>query len=856
VDTNVPKALGADRLIREARRYEALSTDGGLLVWAMDPHLRPTGPNAAWERYTGQSRDQYFELGWLEAIRESDRDRCLREIQINVPREQPFEIELAIRRFDGVYRRHLIRSVPVRDEDGVLVEWVGTATDVEDQRATVEQLEAMSDRLRLTYEAAGVGTWEWFPKRGELQWSNEMYRMLGLEPGDLRPSIEAWVSAIHPDDVVMTARDWVEAVRTSDAVSQEFRLVRRDGSVIWVLSRASVVRDDQGEVERVLGLNLDVTERRAMEELMAAALAEHRDLHERLVALTDGADPLLRAATPEGVRSALCDLAARVLPADAYAIWIFDTATSTWEAETSRGLGDAFVQRLPGTELTFTEPLVADTLDGEMFAQRAAAYREERIRSLISVPLSIGGVCRGAIAVYFRTPHMTTSAERQVAVALGHLGGAALGNAEARQRQEQLRAEAERHSRRMAFLAEASSLFSTLDYEESFRRLSELSVPWLADWCVIHVERDGILSRVAVAHPDPAKLSLAEEMYERYGSTFDNTTDVARVLRTGKAELFPEISEEQIVAAARDAEQLQRLRFLRLRSAILAPLTARGRTLGVLTLVSSSSNRSYDETDLRFVELVARRAATAIDNARLYEEARIANHAKDEFLALLSHELRTPLNAIMGWAQVLLTPPPPNRSAPPLARGLEIIQRNAQLQADLVDGLLDVARVVTGGLPLSLQVIDAAEAAAAAVEGIRPAATDRGLTVHVTAPPGDYHVRADPNRLQQILSNLLSNAMKFTDRTGRIDVRVRIVDTWCEIEVADTGAGIAPEFLPHVFERFRQADSSSTRRHGGLGLGLWLVHELVRAHGGNIRAASEGIGHGAIFTIRLLRAAE
>jgi len=186
----------------------------------------------------------------------------------------------------------------------------------------------------------------------------------------------------------------------------------------------------------------------------------------------------------------------------------------------------------------------------------------------------------------------------------------------------------------------------------------------------------------------------------------------------------------------------------------------------------------------------------------------------------------------------------------PVARGLEIIQRNAKLQAELVEGLLDVARVATGGLPLSREVLDPAEAAAAAVEAIRPVATERGVHVQLHAVR-TARISADPNRLQQILSNLLANAMKFTDAGGRIDVRVRESGADCEIEVADTGAGIAPEFMPHVFERFRQADSSSTRRHGGLGLGLWLVQELVKTHGGSIHAASAGPGKGSSFTIRL-----
>src|SRR5688500_15897340 len=281
-------SLSDTRILQLARRYEALVSDERVLVWAMDAELRPTGPNPAWERYTGQTRQEYLELGWLEAIRESDRDRCLREIESNVPRERAFGLELAIRRYDGVYRRHSIRAIPVRNEHGMLVEWIGTAADVEADRAAGDQLRDMDERLRATYEAASVGTWEWFPENGELRWSPEMYRMLGIDPQQVRPSVEAWISSIHPADVAMATKDWVHALEHSDAFSQEFRVVRPDGAVRWLLSRASIIRDASGRVVRVLGLDMDVTERRAIEDQMRAALAEHSELRERLVALTDG----------------------------------------------------------------------------------------------------------------------------------------------------------------------------------------------------------------------------------------------------------------------------------------------------------------------------------------------------------------------------------------------------------------------------------------------------------------------------------------------------------------------------------------------------------------------------------------
>jgi signal transduction histidine kinase len=588
-----------------------------------------------------------------------------------------------------------------------------------------------------------------------------------------------------------------------------------------------------------------------MDEEMHAALARHRELRERLVALTDGAESVLRAGSLEAVRQAIVELAARVLPADAYALWALDTEAGLWRIVHARGLGNEFVGvREAGSEAQFSEPLVADGLELDLLAHRTEAYRQEGIRSFISVPLPIDGLRRGALVAYHRTPHSTTRAEVEVAAALGHLSAAAVGNAEARERQEDMRADAELHGRRMKFLADASTLLAGLDVWASFQKLAALAVPTLGDWCAIDVEQDGTLARVAVAHPEPAMLARAQELYERYPVHRDSSSGVARVLRTSQPELHSQITDEMLELAARDAAHLELLRALAFKSAILAPLSARGRTLGVLTVVSSTDARHYDQADLQFVEEVARRAAIAIDNARLYEEAQRANRAKDEFLALLSHELRTPLNAIMGWTQVLMNLSSSPGGDPLLQRGLGTIRRNARLQAELVDSLLDVARVSTGGLPLWRETVDAGEVAAAAIEGIRPSAAERGIEITLHEPAG-CRLLADPNRLQQILNNLLVNAVKFTQQGGRIDVRLARTASGCEIEVSDTGSGITAEFLPHVFERFRQADSSTTRSHGGLGLGLWLVQELARAHGGSVTASSAGHGLGSTFRVVL-----
>jgi signal transduction histidine kinase len=243
-----------------------------------------------------------------------------------------------------------------------------------------------------------------------------------------------------------------------------------------------------------------------------------------------------------------------------------------------------------------------------------------------------------------------------------------------------------------------------------------------------------------------------------------------------------------------------------------------------------------------------KRAAAHTRELDARREAEAANRAKDEFLATLSHELRTPLNAIVGWTRMLLdgTVDDAHRR-----RALEVIERNAQLQAQLVADILDVSGIITGGLKLNTATVDPVVVVGAAIDALRPAADARRLLITAHLPNEAPALRGDAQRLQQVVWNLVANAIKFTPPGGRVDVELRSDAGWISIVVRDTGAGIDPAFLPHVFDRFRQGDGSASRQHGGLGLGLAIVRHLVELHGGSVRAENSGTGRGAIFTVRL-----
>ena len=272
-----------------------------------------------------------------------------------------------------------------------------------------------------------------------------------------------------------------------------------------------------------------------------------------------------------------------------------------------------------------------------------------------------------------------------------------------------------------------------------------------------------------------------------------------------------------------------------------------GRPILILSLVVSFTTVVW--RNARTLSVLGRQRAMALESERAArEEAERAGRMKDEFLATLSHELRTPLNAVLGWSQILARGV---KNPADLAEGLRTIERNAKAQTEIIGDLLDMSRIVSGKVRLDVQRIDIADVLREALETARPGAEVKGICLQVALDPHAGPIRGDPGRLQQVFWNLLSNAIKFTPRGGRVELLLKRVEPYLEVSVADTGEGIAAEFLPHVFDRFRQADASTTRRHGGLGLGLSIAKHLVELHGGGLRAQSSGLGKGSTFTVTL-----
>ena len=418
-------------------------------------------------------------------------------------------------------------------------------------------------------------------------------------------------------------------------------------------------------------------------------------------------------------------------------------------------------------------------------------------------------------------------------------------------RAEAAREEAEAAARKIAFLADAGAILgSSLDYRVTLGRVARLAVPFLADYCLVFVQgEDGRIPQVAAAHREPEGDALLERLGEVYRvDPASAHTPVPRVLRTGRPLLVAEVppdTAERLVPEGAPREIFQALAPV---SYMVVPLGARERTFGAITLATSLSGRRYGPDDLSLAEELARRAATAVENARLFEQAQAANRAKSEFLAVMSHELRTPLNAVIGYADLLqagITGALNDRQREQLGR----IKSSSAHLLQLIEEILTFSRIEAGQERIRPEVSDLDALLREAGSLAEPLAGVKRVRLVVRGPGPGTTLRTDPAKARQILLNLLSNAVKFTSQ-GEVELSGALDGDGAVLQVRDTGVGIAPEHLHRIWEPFWQVEQSATRMAEGTGLGLTVARNLAHLLGGEISVHSVP-GGGSTFEVRL-----
>jgi signal transduction histidine kinase len=394
------------------------------------------------------------------------------------------------------------------------------------------------------------------------------------------------------------------------------------------------------------------------------------------------------------------------------------------------------------------------------------------------------------------------------------------------------------------FLEGAASLTISWDEGSILDGVTRLVVPTLGDVCIVYLTPEyGGPARLVITHRNPAEEVALRELYARWAA--DEATPMS----------CPDVFRAEAPCLRTDLREASGDGALEFGSYALAPFVSAGARIGAVAVVRSRGANDLGPGDLALVEDLARRAVLAIERGRAYnamccERDRLddISRGKDEFIATISHELRSPLNAIVGWTRMLRRTPLDQDKR---ARALETVERNANILTHFVDELLDVSRIIAGKLRIELRPVDLFEIVSQALDALRPTAEAKSIALRATLDPGAGPLVGDAGRLQQVVYNLLTNAIKFTPPGGHVDVALGLSGVGVHLRVRDTGCGIRPEVLPHIFERFRQGDAAVGRTYGGLGLGLAIARHIVELHGGAIEATSEGEGRGAQFLVRI-----
>jgi PAS domain S-box-containing protein len=673
----------------------------------------------------------------------------------------------------------------LHDEHGTLVGFAKVTRDLTDRG--YRQFVEATHSIVWTTDASGIPnadspTWREHTGQSEDEWRSGR----GWDP-------------LHPDDVETMRVAWTTAKQSGAPLNAEFRLRNRAGEYVWMGARAIPFRSIDGRIREWFGVSFDISDRKRAEEERERA----RDL-------------LTTTLRSIGDAVIATDTAGRVTFMNTVAEQL--TGWSTDEAS-----GKPLIEVFP------------------IFNEDTGTGVENPVERVLREGVTVGLANHTVLRRRDGTEIPIDDSAAPIRSHTGHLEGVVLVFRDV--------SEEKRALYRRLFLARATEeIAAASDYQDALRRIAQLACPRMADWTGISVidPATGGLEQLAVAHVDPAKVEFATALGKRYPADPDAPTGAPNVIRTGKTELYPEISPAMLEAGAVDAEHLRLLQELDLRSAMIVPLRGQRDVFGAMTFIFSGTGRRYTHEDVELAEELSTRVSVMIERQRLQEEAVAANRMKDEFLATISHELRTPLQAILGYASMLER----NTLQDP-GKAIAVIIRNAQAQARLIDDMLDMSRILSGKLRLEMARVDLGAAIDAAVDAVRPSATARGITVRVDVASDIGYVTGDFDRLQQIVWNLVSNAVKFTPRDGALTVTAAREGSHVTLRVSDTGRGIPREHLRMVFERFRQLDNSSTRNQSGLGLGLAIVRYLVEAHGGTVTADSAGLNQGSTFTVTL-----
>ncbi|OUL24236.1 PAS domain S-box protein [Nostoc sp. 106C] len=724
----------------------------------------------------------------------------VQELLVLVAHQTYFESETILQTLQGEHLNvwFTITFPPANSKfDSVLVSMM----NITPHRQAEAAVRASQERLRSFFEANLVGILFSHEDGSILEANDEFLRIVGYSRADLQAGRLSWVNLTPPEYLDLDELGIAEAKVKGTCTPYEKEFIRQDGSRVPVVVGYSLLRESQKQSVTFI---LDISGRKQTERAL------HQS-EERFQAFMDNSPA-----------------AAWITDAQGHILYLSPTYYRTFQLSTTDVIGKTVFDLYP-TEVA------------QQFLKniKKVVQTNQVVEAIELAPLQDGTM--GDFLVY-KFPITDPSGQSLV-------GGVAVDITEReralRQRQQAEQA-LQKHSERLKLLSEtASDLLST---EHPLELMNDLFGK-LAAQMDLHCYFNYLID----TQEDRQKLRL-----KSWSGIDDQVAECIEWLELGQgicglvAQQRRQIVVNNVQYSTYPNNHI--LCALKITAYASQPLIVQGKLLGVLFFASRTRSHFTPE-EMALLQATSDQVAVALERADLMaslqqqtEQLIQANRLKDEFLAVLSHELRTPLNPILGWSKLLQTQKYDEATT---ARALETIERNAKLQTELIEDLLDVSRILQGQLSLNITQVDLATTIAAAVETVQLAAEAKSIQLQVLVEPNVGQVSGDSSRLQQVVWNLVSNAVKFTPPNGQVEIRLASLGSEVQLQVQDTGKGISPDFLPYVFDYFRQADSTNTRKFGGLGLGLAIVRHLVELHGGTVKAESPGEGKGATFTVTL-----
>jgi PAS domain S-box-containing protein len=761
-----------------------------VLSWLLDKDGTSVSFSDNGSDFLGRSLDGEARQAWVAAIHPDDLEACSAAFRAAFDGRRPLTIEVRLRRFDGEYRSMLASGAPLHDQAGDFSGYCVTCVDITEHRDATTRLAEVEERYRMAVTASGIGVWEW--DLGEkVTWTPTLEAIYGIPPGSFPGTFEAFVSRLHPQDRDRIAGLVAGALAQRADLDFEERILRSDGEVRWLRSRATLVLNADGTPRRMVGTCIDITERKRYE-------LDLQESQARSQAVLDAAVNGIVTIDDRGIIESVNPAAQRLFG---------------YTAEEMLGNNVSILMPAPYR------------LEHDGYIER---YQRTGERRIIGTVREVEGR---------RKDGSTFPMELSVSEVLlqdRRIFTGVINDISGRRRAEE----------RLALLASSSAiLHASLDYESTLKSIAQLLVPALADWFVVHIDEDGELKQLLVWHRDADMLNWVQELQKKYPPSRDPSRGVYHVWRTGESEIMPVIPQELLRAAAVDEEHWEIIQRLGLVSYICVPLLLHGDVLGTLALVAAESGRTYDDQDLQLALELGRRVARAIENARLFRESELArselersNRAKDEFLGIVSHELRTPLSTIYGSAR-FATQHWEGLDDGTLRELMGNISSESNRMSQMVENLLLLARLEMGKRPERNEV-SVADVVKRTVDTLKPLSPDRDVRFQV---PEDATLTCVETYVEQMLFNLLTNANKYSPADQPIDVSVRREGEYLVFRVLDRGPGVPTDELRLLFDSFYRSPSVQDRLPGK-GLGLAVCRRLAEVQGGRVWAAQRSGG--------------